>query len=277
LVAGRDARDRGNAEAMPHRVGTAGEEPARRRTVLVTGSTSGIGREVARLLCGDGHTVIGAARSGRARLPSPRYHLVKLDLTDDGSIESLMQRIPHDLAKNIDGLINVAGSDVGGLRPFEESASADLHQTVATNFTGLLLLTRTLLPQLLKRSLADVINVTSVNAVRPAARLATYSAAKAGVRGFTEALRGELAGTRVRVTEILPGMTRTGFAEARWKGDRRRAEEYYRSMTGTLTPREVAEAVLFCLRRPRSVVISELVIVPTQRPRDRSGPGDSSS
>src|SRR6266508_1814293 len=196
---------------MPNEDGASGQkERARSRTVLVTGSTSGIGREVARLLCEDGHTVIGAARSGRARLSSLLYHPVQLDLTDNGSVGSLMQRMPRDLAKRLDGLINVAGSDVGGLRPFDETAAANLHETVATNFTGLLPLTHALLPQLLTRPLADVVNVTSVNAVRPAAQLAAYSATKAGVRGFTDALRQELAGTRVRVTEILPGMTGRG-------------------------------------------------------------------
>lgn len=276
-MAGRDGHVPEIAEVMPDGVEAAGtEERARRRTVLVTGSTSGIGREVAQLLCVDGHTVIGAARSEGERLPSPRYHPVKLDLTDGRSVESLIQRIPGDLAKRVDGLINVAGSDVGGLRPFEDTSVHDLLRTVTTNFTGLILLTHSLLPQLLGRPLADVINVTSLNAVRPAPNLATYSAAKAGVRGFTDALRQELAGTSVRVTEILPGMTRTGFAAARWKGDRQRAHEYYESMPGTLTPREVAEAVLFCLDRPRDVTVSELVILPTMRSSGGSRPRGSS-
>ena len=239
----------------------------RNRTILVTGPTSGIGREVARLLCNDGHTVIGAARRvRRPRFASAQFFPVRLDLADPESVQSLTRRLPHTLVRRIDALINVAGSDVGGLQPFTESSAGDVLHTVVTNLTGLVLLTRSLVPLLADRRFADIINVTSLNAIQPAPRLAAYSAAKAGVHGFTAALRREMAGTGVRVSEILPGMTRTGFAEARWRGDKARARDYYASMEGALRAGDVARAVVFCLYQPRSVTVSELAIVPTRRP-----------
>jgi len=93
-------------------------------------------------------------------------------------------------------------------------------------------------------------------------RTTNYSSSKHAVHGFSESLRLDFAGTGIRVTEILPGLVRTDFALNRW-GDKARADAFYDDFGVCLTPEDIARSVLFALRQPPHVVISQLVVVPS--------------
>src|SRR3546814_20410070 len=88
-------------------------------------------------------------------------------------------------------------------------------------------MTRAVLPAMVERNLGHVVNVSSINAVRIVPDMAAYSASKAGIRMFTETIRGELAETAIRLTEILPGLTRTGIIVTRSRGDRQKERAYF--------------------------------------------------
>jgi 3-hydroxy acid dehydrogenase / malonic semialdehyde reductase len=85
------------------------------------------------------------------------------------------------------------------------------------------------------------------------------------VRAFTNVLRGELAETGIRVTEILPGLTRTGIIRTRYRGDTAKDKEYFDTFKMALEPDDVARCVSFALAQPRSVQIAQLVVLPVNR------------
>jgi 3-hydroxy acid dehydrogenase / malonic semialdehyde reductase len=95
--------------------------------------------------------------------------------------------------------------------------------------------------------------------------MAAYTTSKAGVHAFTHALRADLAETAIRVIEILPGLTRTDLIRKRYRGDRRRAEEYYERFKMALDPQDVAGAILFALNAPRHAVLAQITILPNNR------------
>jgi 3-hydroxy acid dehydrogenase/malonic semialdehyde reductase len=233
--------------------------------VLITGASSGIGAVLATNLVAEGYRVIGTARSsdrlneladklGSAFLP------LELDLNNP-DIASMLTRALPDSWQQIDVLINNAGHDVGGRKPFAEGKLEHWLDIIETNLKGLLAVTYAVLPGMLQRDHGHIVNIGSTSGLEPVATTAVYSASKHGVNGFSESLRKELEQTGVRVSQILPGMVRTGFAAARF-GDRQRAEQFYDDFGKWLEPEDVAGAVIYALKQPAHVVISQLVIVP---------------
>ena len=112
-----------------------------------------------------------------------------------------------------------------------------------------------------ERDRGHVVNIGSVSGLYPYATGTIYAGSKFAVHGFSESLRLDYAGTGIRVTEILPGMVRTGFAEARWED----AEKPRRTTTRSgecLQPDDIARTVVFAVQQPPNVVISQLVVVP---------------
>jgi NADP-dependent 3-hydroxy acid dehydrogenase YdfG len=92
---------------------------------------------------------------------------------------------------------------------------------------------------------------------------AAYAASKYAVRAFTEALRLELKRSPIRITEVLPGTARTGFAAARHRGDSDRAANFYEQLDGTLDAKDVVAAVMYALDQPPHVNIAQILITPT--------------
>ena len=232
---------------------------------LVTGAGSGIGESTARRLAEAGCSVICAGR----RLPLVESvaaplggHALQLDVTDPESVESLQDRLPEAL-RNIDVLVNNAGHDAGGRRRFDEGDAAEWAKIIDTNVTGLIRITRQVIPGMIARDHGHVVNIGSISGYIPYATGTIYAASKHAVHGFSESLRLDFAGTGVRVSEILPGMVRTEFALNRWQ-DPGTAEQFYQDYGTCLDPDDIACTVLFALQQPPHVVISQLVVWPNQ-------------
>lgn len=188
-------------------------------TALVTGASSGIGRELARLFAADGHSVVLVARR-QARLDELARELeapgrvkawpIACDLAAPGGIDTLLRALAAQSVQ-VDFLVNNAG--VGTTGPFVESP-ADAETTIAElNVTAVVRLTRALLPGMLARRHGRVLNVGSTAGFQPGPFMATYYASKAFVNHFSEALAYELAGSGVSVTLSCPGPTHTEFGE----------------------------------------------------------------
>ena len=235
---------------------------------LVTGAGSGIGAAVAEQLAAKGARVICAGRR-LERLNALVQRLgqnalaLQLDVADPRSTATLLERLPAEL-RAIDILVNNAGHDVGGRRRFDLGDLEEWASIIETNVTGMIRVTHAIAPGMVARGRGHIVNLGSVAGLRVYRSGSIYNASKFAVRAFTEGLRMDYSDTDIRVTEILPGLTRTGFAAARFHGDRHRGEDYYARFPGTIAAADVARAVIFALEQPPGVTIAQLVVVPTR-------------
>ena len=234
-------------------------------TALVTGASAGIGAAICRALVADGHRVVAAARNrnklerlaaelGDALLPLP------LDVTDAAAVEALPAALPAPFAR-IDILVNNAGHDTGGRRRFDQGSAGQWCDIVETNVQGMIRVTRALIDGMLERGHGHIVNIGSIAGLRPYASGTAYVSSKYAVHGLSETLRLDYAGRGIRVTEIMPGLVRSGFAEQRL-GDAGEAQAFYDSFPACLQPDDVAATVAYAIAQPRHVEIAQLVVLP---------------
>jgi short-subunit dehydrogenase len=182
---------------------------------VVTGASSGLGREFSLALAERGHPVLAAARRGErlnaladeVHLRGQRLEPLTVDLSTEAGIETLLARAA---ALEIDLLVNNAGLAAYG--PFTAMPAGRELEIVRVNVEAIIALTRQLLPAMLERGAGGIINVSSQMAFQPMPYWAAYAASKAFVLSFSEALAVELRGTGVRVTAVAPGFISTEFA-----------------------------------------------------------------
>ena len=232
---------------------------------LVSGASGGIGAAICRLLIANGYYVVAAARNQSSLqelakdLGEGLYPLV-LDVTDAAAVASLAGILPEEFS-DVSVLINNAGHDIGGRRSFEEGSAEQWCDIIETNVQGTIRLTRALIDGMLARGSGHVVNMGSIVGLSPQATMTAYVSSKYAVHGLSETLRLDYAGRGIRVTEIMPGLVRTGFAQQRL-GDAQAAEQYYDSCEQCLQPEDVAQTVLYALQQPKHVEIAQLVILP---------------
>jgi 3-hydroxy acid dehydrogenase/malonic semialdehyde reductase len=239
------------------------------QTAVVTGAAGGLGRAISRALVESGRKVVVVDRDAEslaawAKELGPLAHAIKLDITDHPSVDRLLDTIP-DGFKPIDILVNNAGHDIGGRTRFDQGSSDDWTAIIQTNLIGLMRVTRAVLPSMVARNDGHIVNVSSVNAVRILPDMAAYSTSKAGVHMFTETIRGELAETGIRVTEIQPGLTKTNIIISRYRGDKAKEKAWFDQFKIALEPADVAACILFALNQPPHVQIAELMVLPVNR------------
>jgi len=185
------------------------------KTILLTGASSGIGRDTALALARAGHRVLVAARRLPAletlRREAPSLEVLSLDLDDPASIAALAAEVDHRTSgRGVDVLINNAGyATAGALAELDDAA---LRAQFETNVFGLMSLTRALVPAMIDRGAGTIINVSSVSGRIPAPILGAYHASKYALEALSDALRMELAPFGVQVAVIEPGTIRTEFA-----------------------------------------------------------------
>ncbi len=234
-------------------------------TVLVTGASSGIGEAICRLLIARHYRVTGTARN-IDRLQNltdemgDSFQPLQLDVTDPDSIQQIESRLPESF-KHIDILINNAGHDVGGRRMFEQGSAEQWCDIIETNVQGMIRMTHQVIDGMLHRGRGHIVNLGSIAGLKPYASGSAYVTSKYAVHGLSETLRLDYAGKGIRVTEIMPGLVRTGFAEQRL-GDAEKAKAFYDSFGQCLSPEDIAETVLFAMQQPRHVEIAQLVVLP---------------
>jgi len=234
---------------------------------LVTGASSGIGQATAIALLDRGLKVICAGRRGDLlgevfSAYGDAALTLALDVTDGEAVAALPTTLPGGFSE-IDILIAAAGSDIGGRRRFDEGEIADWAGTIEVNVNGLLRVCHAVLPGMLARGRGHVVTLGSIAGLRTYAGGSAYGPSKYAVRAFTDALRLDYKHDPIRITEILPGLVRTRFAEARHRGDSDRAATFYDSAAATLKPEDIAAAILFALEQPHGVNIAQIVVTPT--------------
>ena len=234
--------------------------------VFITGATAGFGAAMARIFVRNGHQVIIsgrraerlqalAAELGAAALP------VVLDVTDKASIKAALDCLPTAW-QTIDVLINNAGLALN-VAPAHEASLEDWDTMIATNISGLVAMTRALLPAMVARSSGTIINLGSVAGDTPYPGGNVYGATKAFVEQFTLNLRADLAGTGVRATNLAPGLCGgTEFSNVRLKGDDAAAAKVYEG-TQPLTAEDIAETAYWIATLPAHININRIEMMPT--------------
>ncbi|MEO8320715.1 MAG: SDR family oxidoreductase [Bradyrhizobium sp.] len=240
-----------------------------RRNAVVTGAAGGMGRAITRALIESGRRVVLVDRDAEslralAAEMGDNTFAVQLDITDAKNVDRLLDLIP-DAFKPVDILVNNAGHDIGGRTRFDVGGADDWSNIITTNLIGLMRVTRSILPDMVARNAGHIVNVSSINAVRIVPDMAAYSTSKAGVHMFTETIRGELAETAIRVTEIQPGLARTNIIVTRYRGDRQKEKEYFDQFKMALDPSDVARSIIFAIDQPPHVQIAEMMILPVNR------------
>lgn len=236
---------------------------------FVTGAAGGMGRAISAALVQRGNRVVLADRDaeGVRKLSEelgPATHPLELDITDAAKVDSCLDRLPAAFTP-IEILVNNAGHDIGGRKRFDIGAADDWTAIIETNLIGLMRVTRAILPGMIARNKGDIVNMGSISALRLVPDQAPYSASKAGVHMLSDIIRGELAETAIRVTEIMPGLTRTGIIAARYRGDMEETKRYFDHFKMALDPEDVARCVVFAIDQPPHVQLAQLVVLPVNR------------
>lgn len=231
----------------------------RRRSILVTGASSGIGREVCCELAQAGHTVHAAARrADRLEVLADEYPSVRpwpVDVSDEAAVDQLAERIG-----SIDDIVHAAGG-ARGSAPVLASNSEHWQWMWRTNVLGTMYLLR-LAPRLVGQGRGTIVVITSVAAFQALEGSSGYSTSKHAQSAIVETLRNELLGTGVQVTEIAPGLVETEFFTQRFPDDPDRAGQRFDGLD-PLTPIDVAHAIEYALEQPEHVNIDRVVLRPT--------------
>lgn len=237
------------------------------RTVFITGATAGFGAAAARRFAGAGANLVLLARRKErldemAKALGRPVHVIAADIRDHATVEAAVTALP-DPFRNVDVLMNNAGLALG-LGPAQECALDDWQTMIDTNITGLVRLTRAVLPGMVARRKGHIVNLGSVAASYPYPGGNVYAGCKAFVRQFSLALRSDLLGTRVRVTVLEPGMCETEFSVVRFKGDEGAASKVYANMR-PIAPEDIAETVYFVTSLPAHVNVNAMELMPVQQ------------
>jgi 3-hydroxy acid dehydrogenase/malonic semialdehyde reductase len=231
--------------------------------VAVTGASSGIGAAIARKFHAAGAQLILVARDqGRLRalageLGNASGHSV--DLTDRKQIERLFESIPTP-----DVWINNAGI-AKGQKPLDATPADDIDEVLNTNLMGALHACRLAAGRMRERGTGHIVNITSAAAFNPYRGGNAYAISKAAVHMLTQCLRHDLGRTRIRVSEIAPGIVGdTDFIRRRFQGDLSKYEATYGEVE-TLTSEDVADAVHYCVSAPARVNVDLMVLFPVQQ------------
>jgi len=216
-------------------------------TTLVTGATSGIGRETAVALARAGARVIATGRDANA-LEATRDETggdsVAADLGNPADVERLAAALGESEA--VDILVNNAG--IGWEGPFAAMPPEKVDDLVAVNLLGAARLTRALLPAMLERRRGHIVNVASIAGHVGVRDEALYAATKAALLTFSEGLRYEVQPSGVRVTAVSPGVVDTDFFARRGSPLRRRRPR-------PIPPERVAHAIVRAIERNRDEVV----------------------
>jgi serine 3-dehydrogenase len=234
-------------------------------TILITGATAGFGEAAARKFVSGGWNAIGTGRRGE-RLRELQEELgdaflpLHIDMRDREAVESLA-RLDAPWGE-IDLLLNNAGL-APPTDPLPETEWDRVETVIDTNVTGLVALTRVLLPKLVERR-GQIINLSSVAATYPYKGGAVYAGTKAFVRQFSLDLRCDLAGTGVRVTSVEPGMAETEFTLVRTGGDKEASDKLYAGMN-PMTSEDLADLFWWLANLPPHLNINTVELMPVSQ------------
>lgn len=239
-----------------------------KKTVLITGATSGIGLATAELFTRNSYRVIICGRRKEKldefkknwRTVNPDIECLAFDVRDKNAVFSSIESLSAEY-RQIDILINNAGN-AHGLDLFHESDMKDWEAMIDINVKGLLYVSRAVVPGMVKRKGGHIINIGSVAGREVYPKGSVYCASKFAVDAISTGMRLDLNANGVKVSEIKPGAVNTEFSKVRFKGDQEKADKVYEGFT-PLQAMDIAEVIYFVATRPAHVNIADALVFPT--------------
>jgi 3-hydroxy acid dehydrogenase/malonic semialdehyde reductase len=240
-----------------------------RKIAFITGATAGIGKATAEVFAQNGwDVIITGRRKDRleecARNLKEDYKIDVLQLSFDvrelKEVQDAVSSLPEKW-KKINVLVNNAGLAVG-LNNIQEGVIDDWERMIDTNIKGLLYVTRTISPVMIKNGTGHIINIGSIAGKEVYANGNVYCATKHAVDALNKGMRIDLLPHNIKVTAINPGMVDTEFSLVRFKGDEDRAKKVYTGLQ-PLKPEDIAETIFWTASRPAHVNINDIIIMPT--------------
>ena len=233
------------------------------QTILITGATSGFGKETAKIFIKNGWKVIITGRRGN-RLEDLTKELGEnclplcFDITDRVAVKKAIENLPPNF-NQISVLCNNAGLALG-LEEADEANLDDWDQMVDTNIKGLIYATRNILPLMIENGDGHIINIGSVAGSYPYPGGNVYGGTKAFVSQFSLNLRADLVGKGINVTSLEPGLAETEFSIVRFKGDEKKASQVYKN-TRFIKPEDIAETIYWVATRPKNINVNRIEIM----------------
>jgi NADP-dependent 3-hydroxy acid dehydrogenase YdfG len=238
-----------------------------KKTVLITGATSGIGKATAQIMAKNNYKIIlcGRRTDRLAELETElsaftEVHSLSFDVRDKKATFERINSLPEAFSV-IDVLINNAGN-AHGLDPIQNGDVEDWDAMIDINVKGLLYVSKVVMPQMIERKSGHIINIGSTAAKEVYPNGNVYCASKHAVDAITNGMRIDLNPYGIRVGGIHPGMVATEFSEVRFKGDTERASNVYKGFD-PLQAEDIADIIHFVVSRPYHVNIADLVVMST--------------
>jgi 3-hydroxy acid dehydrogenase/malonic semialdehyde reductase len=234
-------------------------------TVFITGATGDFGNAFVNVFSELGCKLILHGRSLeklealKKSLTGPA-HIIAFDMKDKAAMKDAVQSFPDEFA-DIDLLINNAGGAHGQEAAYDANID-DWEEMIEVNNLALIRLTRLLLPNMVKRKKGHIINIGSIAGTYPYPGGHVYCGVKAFVAQFSLALRADLQGKNIRVTNLEPGMVETQFSLVRFKGDKDKAASVYKD-TVPMTADDVAQSALWAATLPEHFNVNRIEMMPT--------------
>ena len=245
-----------------------------KKTIFITGATSGIGKATAEIFAKQGHRLIICGRRKEVldnlqiQLSNftDVYSLV-FDVRNQQEVENAINSLPEDW-KNIDVLVNNAGN-AHGLEPISDANISDWDAMMDGNVKGLLYVSQPIIKLMKANNSGHIVNISSVAARQTYANGTVYCASKKAVDVISEGMRLELTEFGIKVTNVQPGAVETDFSKVRFKGDEERAATVYAGYE-PLIAEDIAESISYCVNVPDRVSIAEICIYPKAQAEPRT-------
>lgn len=238
-----------------------------KKTALITGATSGIGKATARafasqkidlILCGRRQDALNELETELSELVS--VTTLCFDISDKTEVFKQIESLPNEFMQ-IDILVNNAGN-AHGMDSIQTGNTDDWDSMIDINVKGLLYVSKAVIPGMVERKSGHIINIGSTAGKEVYANGNVYCASKFAVDALNQAMRIDLNKSGIRVGAVNPGMTKTDFSNVRFKGDEERAQKVYEGFS-PLLPEDIADIITFVVSRSYHVNISDLTVMPT--------------
>ncbi|MFV0173774.1 SDR family NAD(P)-dependent oxidoreductase [Empedobacter falsenii] len=236
-----------------------------KRTVFITGATSGIGMATAKklapnyrlILCGRRQERLDEIQAELSQLTEVKT--IQFDVRNKEAVFQAVESLENEW-KNIDVLINNAGN-AHGLAPFDSADVEDLEAMIDINVKGLIYVSKAIIPLLKQSNHAHIVNLSSIAGKEVYPNGGTYCASKAAVESLSKGMRYDLLPYGIKVSNIAPGAVETEFSLVRFKGDEEKADNVYKGFE-PLQAEDITNTIEYLLQQPEHVQIADVTIFP---------------